>query len=63
MSLFRRRETPRDDRARTDRFLDSLDRASEQGADLGPLEDVILAAAGAEVTQPYPPPGHGYPRR
>ena len=59
MGIFSRRETPAQDRARTDRFLDSVDQ-DDQGDD---FEDVIQSAAAAEVISPYPPPGHGYPRR
>lgn len=61
MSPLRRRETATDDQARTNRLLDAIDTTT------GPLDecdDVILSAAGAEVDgTPYPPPGHGYPRR
>lgn len=60
MNPFRRAETPAEDQERTVRMLDALDAA---GADPDDFDDVILAAAGAEVTSPYPPPGHGYPRR
>lgn len=59
MGFFRRRETAATDRARTDRFLDSID-AEDRGDD---LERVVLDAAAAEVTGTYPPPGHDYPRR
>jgi hypothetical protein len=57
--MFRRQETPADDRARTDRFLDSLD-ADNRGDQ---LERIVFDAAAAEVTGSYPPPGHTYPRR
>ncbi|MBD9735218.1 hypothetical protein IGX29_26120 [Streptomyces sp. H28] len=70
MGIFRRRETAADDQARTGRLLDGLDAAytARTGEVCGeePLdafEDVVIDAAGAEATGPYPPPGHGYPRR
>jgi hypothetical protein len=68
--MFRRRENRTDDNARTGRLLDGLEAAyaarTSDPVDGGPVDDfesVILSAAGAEVTSPYPPPGHGYPRR
>ncbi|WP_416983531.1 hypothetical protein [Streptomyces sp. T028] len=65
MGIFRRTETAKDDQARTIRILDSLDAAYDgKTGDLDDFEDVIISATGAEVDgTPYPPPGHGYPRR
>lgn len=70
MGIFRRRETPSDDQARTGRLLDGVDAAyaarTGDPVDGGPVDDfesVILSATGAETTDLYPPPGHGYPRR
>ncbi len=65
MGLFNRRETADDDRARTGRLLDGLDAAYDgHTGEITDFEDVIISATGAEVDgSPYPPPGHGYPRR
>lgn len=62
--MFSRRETAKEDRARTGRMLDSLD-AAYDGTDgeITDFEDVIISATGAECSPPYPPPGHTYPRR
>ncbi|MGW6008653.1 hypothetical protein [Streptomyces sp. NPDC055210] len=67
---FRRRETQRDDQARTGRLLDGLEAAylARTGdpvgeADLDDFENVIVAAAHPHHDTTYPPPGHGYPRR
>ncbi|WP_103542043.1 hypothetical protein [Streptomyces sp. SM1] len=70
MALFRRRETPADDQARTGRLLEGLEAAYANrtgdpcsGVDLDDFENVIVSAAGAEGEPTYPPPGHDYPRR
>lgn len=62
--MFRRRETAADDTARTGRLLDSLDAAYDgTEGEITDFEEVIISATGAECYSPYPPPGHGYPRR
>lgn len=68
--MFRRRETSKDDRARTSRLLNGLEAAYAHrtsdpcgDADLDDFENVIVSATGAECHPPYPPPGHDYPRR
>jgi hypothetical protein len=70
MSFFRRTETAADDHARTGRILDSLDNAYTartgdpvNGGDLTPFEEVVLEGAAPLPGDPYPPPGHTYPRR
>lgn len=70
MGIFRRRENRADDKSRTGRLLEGLDAAyaARTGdpcgdADLDDFENVIIDATGAEFDAPYPPPGHGYPRR
>ena len=64
MGIFRRRETAADDQARTGRLLDGLDAAYDgQTGEITDFENVIIDATGAEFAAPYPPPGHGYPRR
>jgi hypothetical protein len=64
MGIFRRRETAADDQARTGRLLDGLDAAYDgQTGEITDFENVIIDATGAEFDAPYPPPGHGYPRR
>lgn len=63
MAFFRRAETPADDDARTSSLLDAFDAAfhSESTSD---FEDVVLEGlASDKATRPYPPTGHGYPRR
>ncbi|MCX4524069.1 hypothetical protein OHA69_41500 [Streptomyces anulatus] len=68
MNIFRRRETPADDNARTNLLLDGLEAAYEerrQGLDL-PLtqfEEVVLDASVSLSGEPYPPAGHTYPRK
>lgn len=66
----RRRETPTHDKARTGRLLDALDAAyTARTGDLvdgGPLTDfetTVLFGVAGDPALPYPPPGHGYPRR
>lgn len=70
MGIFRRTETATDDQARTGRILDSLDHAyaarTGDPVDGGPLtdfEEVVIESAAPLQGTPYPPPGHGYPRR
>ncbi|MBZ6107324.1 hypothetical protein [Streptomyces olivaceus] len=65
MRLFRSREDHQDDQDRTGRLLDSLDAAyAHATGEITDFEDVVICATGAEVDgTPYPPPGHGYPRR
>lgn len=70
MGIFRRRETAAQDQDRSVRFLDGVEAAYARRtgdpcstAPLDDFEDVIVEAAGAEFDAPYPPPGHGYPRR
>lgn len=70
MGLFSRRETATDDQARTGRLLDGVESAyaarTGDPVDGGPLtefEETVLGAAAPQAGAPYPPPGHGYPRR
>ncbi|MEU1224705.1 hypothetical protein [Streptomyces microflavus] len=69
MSIFRRRETPAHDDARTTLLLNGLEAAYEQrrGGDpeapLTEFEEVVLAATVTLSGEPYPPAGHTYPRR
>jgi len=68
VSLFRRRETQRDDYARTGRLLEALEnayyeRVGEVVADLDPFEEVVMEAVMPLPGDPYPPAGHTYPRR
>lgn len=62
-----RRETADEDRLRSNGLLDALDRASEMrpdpDAELDQFETVILFGVANDPAQPYPPAGHGYPRR
>lgn len=65
-----RRENWRDDERRTGRLLDSLDGAFAHrtgdpcaDADLTDFEETVLFGVGNDPGQPYPPAGHGYPRR
>lgn len=70
MAFFRRTETKADDDARTTRLLSGIEDAyakrTGDPVDGGPLtdfEETVLLAAAPDPTQPYPPAGHGYPRR
>ncbi|MEU8672962.1 hypothetical protein AB0C71_39440 [Streptomyces anulatus] len=68
MNIFRRRETPADDNARTNRLMDGLEAAYEQrrGGEDVPLtefETVVLDATVSLSGEPYPPAGHRYPKR
>ncbi|MHB9857641.1 hypothetical protein [Streptomyces sp. YIM S03343] len=70
MSLFRRSENPADDQARTSRLLQGVEDAYAartgdpiNGGDLDQFEETVLSAAAPQHDSPYPPPGHGYPRR
>lgn len=65
-----RRETKRDDDARTGRLLDGLDAAYAirtgdpvDGGDMTDFEETVLFSVAGDPAQPYPPPGHGYPKR
>lgn len=64
---MRRRETPADDNARTERLLDHADRAfgmDDAYALNDGFEDVVMTGLGTDkAARPYPPTGHGYPRR
>ncbi|MFJ6394040.1 hypothetical protein ACIQJT_41430 [Streptomyces sp. NPDC091972] len=70
MSIFRFRETPADDNARTNRLCDAADRAfeTEQTTGLGEdfesvvMEGLLTDKAAAAAGQ-YPPAGHTYPRK
>lgn len=70
MGIFRRTETPADDDARSDRLMDDVDTVyaartgnGATGDDLDDFEETVLFAAIPDPGAPYPPPGHGYPRR
>ncbi|CAM5530210.1 hypothetical protein SALBM135S_00864 [Streptomyces alboniger] len=70
MGIFRRQETASDDAARTGRLLDGVDAAytartghTGDGPDLDEFEETVLHAVARDPGAPYPPPGHGYPRR
>ncbi|MFD6432838.1 hypothetical protein [Streptomyces venezuelae] len=69
MALFRRQETASDDQARTGRHLDSVDQAytartgQVDGPPLDEFEETVLHGVVPDPGAPYPPPGHGYPRR
>lgn len=70
MGIFKRTETQKDDDARTGRILQGIEDAyaarTGDPVDGGPLtafEETVLSAAVPADGAPYPPPGHGYPRR
>ncbi|MFF9758591.1 hypothetical protein ACF1G4_03320 [Streptomyces caelestis] len=70
MALFRRRETPADDQARTGRLLQGVEDAYAKrtgdpvdGGELTQFEETVLFASAPPADATYPPPGHGYPRR
>ena len=70
MPIFRRRETPADDDARTTRLLqggeDAYAARTGDPVDGGPLtefETTVLEGAVPPPGADYPPPGHTYPRR
>lgn len=70
MALFRRRETPADDQARTGRLLQGVEDAYAartgdpvDGGELTEFEETVLGAAAPQAGTTYPPPGHTYPRR
>lgn len=62
-----RRETKREDDARTYALLDAVDAAFDTGGkaqfDDPAFEEVVLFGTAYDPTQPYPPAGHTYPRR
>jgi hypothetical protein len=65
-----RRENSRDDQKRTGRLLDGLDNAfaARTGdicadVDLTEFEETVLFSVAGDPAQPYPPTGHGYPKR
>lgn len=65
-----RRETKRDDDARTNRLLDHLETAYAvrtgdpvNGGTLTEFEETVMFAVGYDPGQPYPPAGHGYPKK
>lgn len=65
-----RRERPRDDFRRDLRLLDGIDDAfaARTGdpcadVDLTDFEETILFGVGRNPADPYPPAGHGYPRK
>lgn len=67
---MKRRETKADDDARTTRLLDGLETAyairTGDPVDGGPLtqfEETVLEGAVPLPGDPYPPPGHSYPRK
>ncbi|MDX3458419.1 hypothetical protein PV396_41900 [Streptomyces sp. ME02-8801-2C] len=62
MGFFRRTETADHDDARTRGLLDAADTAFE--TDDSAFADVVMdGLMGDKATRPYPPAGHGYPRR
>jgi hypothetical protein len=64
--LFKRSESKKDDDARTNRLLDSLDTAHAArtgNADLTAFEETVLFGVGYDPAQSYPPAGHSYPNR
>lgn len=70
MAIWHRTETAADDDARSGRLMDGVDTVyaarTDNGAtgdDLDDFEETVLFAASPEPGTPYPPPGHGYPRR
>lgn len=70
MGFLRRTETPTDDHARTGRILQGVEDAYAartgdpvNGGPLTPFEEVVLEGAMPLPGDPYPPPGHTYPRR
>lgn len=62
MGIFRRAETPAEDDARTRALLDHADRAfADEDTEFA---DVVMDGLMGDVAvRPYPPTGHGYPRR
>ncbi|GGV13714.1 hypothetical protein [Streptomyces spectabilis] len=72
MGIFRRKENAAADEARTDRLLNGVDQAytartghvgGAASPDLDEFEETVLHAVARDPEAPYPPPGHGYPRR
>lgn len=65
MGLFDRRETPAQDDARTRDLLDDADKAfaTREAANTVFAEVVMDGLMSDKATDPYPPPGHTYPRR
>ncbi|MFD3622251.1 hypothetical protein ACFWWT_45275 [Streptomyces sp. NPDC058676] len=65
MSL--RRETKREDDARTGALLDAVDKAFDDGGLAQyhdpDFEDVVLFGIAGDPAQQYPPAGHTFPRR
>ncbi|MEU3255843.1 hypothetical protein [Streptomyces sp. NPDC006997] len=62
MGVFRRNETASHDDARTRALLDAADTAFE--TDDSAFADVVMDGLMSDkATRPYPPTGHGYPRR
>ncbi|MHC3471201.1 hypothetical protein ACYF6T_21240 [Streptomyces sp. 7R007] len=62
MGLFRRTETPDDDDQRTRRLMDAGDTAFDD--EESDFSRVVMNGLGSDVAaDPYPPAGHGYPRR
>jgi hypothetical protein len=68
-NYFHSRETEADDAERSGRFVEGIEQAYEarvgcpDGGDLNDFENVVLFAAWPTPGEPYPPAGHGYPRR
>lgn len=62
MGIFRRAETPAHDDARTRALLDAADTAfADEDTDFA---DVVMDGLMSDkAVRPYPPAGHGYPRR
>ena len=65
-----RRETQRHDDKRTTRLLDGVDSAYAartgdpvNGGELTDFEETVLHGVARDPATPYPPAGHGYPRR
>ncbi|MEU3084696.1 hypothetical protein ABZ697_30895 [Streptomyces albidoflavus] len=64
-----RRETAADDHARTGRLLEGLEAAHAArtgdpvNGELDSFEQLVVEAALPLAGDPYPPPGHTYPRR
>lgn len=62
-----RRETKREDDARTGALLDAVDKAFDYDGlaqyDDPDFEDVVLFGIAGDPAQQYPPAGHNYPKR